>query len=195
MTVQELYDSMSYQFKSVSNQIDTTVFTEILNMAVKQLALDVPIFKTSVDIQLYDTTNTYALPINLTQIKQVYDSDGLNRPINREGDLMSVFQTGYESLEVPYPLNGVVLTVSYYYTPAKLALTDKIPFQDTLFSALQYFILFKTITNFATGQNGQLENYNYLRYKAEIKNFFSNNDFIQDEFVKDYNSFDSKGWI
>ena len=195
MTLQELYDSMSYQFKNVSNQIKTTVFTSIANMALKQLSLDVPFNTKSADIVLNSTQKTYDLPTDLVAIKQVYDSDGNNRPVNKQGEALAVFQPSYSKIDVAYPLTGVTLTIVYFASYPTITLTDEVKIPDTLFSALQYFILFKTITNFAVGQNGQFEYYNYMRYKSEIQNYIDKNDFTQDELMKDYNSFEKKGWI
>jgi len=195
MTLQELYDSMNYQFKNISNQVDVTVFTSIANMALKQLSLDVPFNTKTIDIQLLTTQKTYDLPADLVMIKQAYDSDANNRPINKSGELLSIFQSSYDRIDVTYPLDGVVLTIVYFASYPTVTLTDEVKIPDTLLSALQYFILFKTITNFTIGQNGQFENYNYMRYKSEIQNYINKNDFTQDEFMKDYNSFEAKGWI
>ena len=195
MTLQELYDSMSYQFKNISNQVDVTVFTSIANMALKQLSLDVPFNTKTIDIQLLISQKTYDLPADLVMIKQAYDSDANNRPINKSGELLSIFQSSYDKIDVTYPLDGVVLTIVYFASYPTVTLTDEVKIPDTLLSALQYFILFKTITNFTIGQNGQFENYNYMRYKSEIQNYINKNDFTQDEFMKDYNSFEAKGWI
>lgn len=123
---------------------------------------------------IYDTAEKPFLD-DLIRIDAAYDGQGCNVPINDEADIRSWFTPNNNTIQIPSPTAGVLVSVMYRANHAKIdrALTDPslvdLVIPQCLEAALGAFIASRAFIALGNQTSAQLSAFYSQLYESEIK--------------------------
>ena len=102
---------------------------------------------------------------DLVYIQEVYGEDGKAIPVNLEDDPLSILTPSYDTIQVPNPEDGTVISVIYSATPTRLTdVTDAIRLPMSLYEALLHYVGYRGHGSIDGNINTE-NNTHYMRFE------------------------------
>jgi hypothetical protein len=106
----------------------------------------------------------------VNSVLEVYDENGSYLDLNNETNPLSILTPTWNSIQVPYPLEGDTLSIIFSSSPTKLVnTTDVVPIPSTLLEALLHYIGYRAHGALDGNINAE-NNTHYVRFEASCKN-------------------------
>jgi len=168
-------DVIEYAKHSELNQLavkdDLDALLAYINLGVLELYKRFNLKNKEVLVELKENITTYTLPEDCIKIEAIYNNLGMQLPINEENDIYAVMTPTYNTIQVPFPIAGVVLSIIYVAAPTKVIEdTDLIPLPEQFLEPLLQYIGYKAHASInATTEQGSENNAYYIRFEASCK--------------------------
>lgn len=113
---------------------------------------------------------------NVLKIEEVYDEDGVKLPLNDTTEDLSVYTPAYNTIQVPYPEDGMTISVQFRATHPRIVYTDittfdpdtiEIELPNSLKDALVYYVASRLLRPMGGERTVEADNYFNL-YKDAI---------------------------
>lgn len=134
---------------------------------------------------------------DVIRILNVFNSFGQELPLNDEGNIYSVFTPQGNVLQVPNPLNGEALSISYQAKHPTLTLADQtadIELPDVLMSALRSWIAYRAFGQLNTQEALMISQGHQAAYEAVCSEVLTL-DLVSTSQATSSQRFDKNGWI
>lgn len=106
---------------------------------------------------------------DIGMIFEVHDSIHGRRPINEDYNELSVFTPTFNTLQVPFPVDGSVLNVLYRAEPKTMVnLTDVVPLPNGAIEALLHYIGYRAYLHIDSSVQTENNSY-FIRYKSALQ--------------------------
>lgn len=194
MVVQNLVNDAKKVLSGLKvSEYDATILL-YLNLAKNQIAMDTLMWLSGETVTLVSGTNEYELSKIPIQIIDVYD-DSLNLRPRNSSDSMGYFQTSPKKIFVNSPHTGSSININYYYTPDNYILTSETDIPESLYNALQYFIVHKAYEMQKTDSSLVSSREYFARYNAAVKRYLGVTDNGNLDTVLDVDLIKDKGLV
>ncbi len=133
---------------------------------------------------------------DVIRIMAVYNSAGIELPLNDLESPMSVFSPQANVLQVPQPTHGVPLSILYQARHVKLDPTkpeQPIELPDVLWGALTAFIAYKVFSQMNTAESTAKAQEHYSNYELLCQDVIDR-DLVCTSGVTTNTRFDKRGW-
>lgn len=143
--------------------------------------------------------DVHCAPFNgdLIKILRVFDLNGCERPLNDEESYSSVYTPQPHVLQVPYPIQGEPLVISYQAKHRELATSDMkdvLDLPSTLEIPLQNYIAYKVFCHM-NGQENIAKGQEFLSsYEADCLEI-ENKDLVNGSKSNTPTRFNRRGWV
>ena len=138
---------------------------------------------------------------NVLRIEEVYDEDGVKLPLNDETEDLSVYTPRYNIIQVPYPEDGMTISVQFRATHPKIVYTDintfdpdtiEIELPNSLQEALSFYVASRMIR--PLGGERVVESDNLMNlFKESVQVTKTEGLEVQGETLG--SKFEDRGWI
>ena len=137
---------------------------------------------------------------NLLKIEEVYDEDGVKLTLNNPNDELSVFTPTYNSIQVPYPEDGMTIAVQFRASHPPIVYTGvtfdpdsvEVELPNSLHDALLYYVAARILRPKGGDRVMEADNY-YQLYKDAVQTVKNEGLEVQSE--ADIGRFDTNGWV
>lgn len=133
---------------------------------------------------------------DVLKILSVFDTSGTKLPLNDDEDAVSLFSPQATVLQVPSPIYGEALSVSYQAKHTRLQddLEEVIELPEVLFGALTSFIAYKVFSHMNTKESSNKAQEFLGTYEAICKEAIDR-DLVNSSISASNSRFTSRGWI
>jgi hypothetical protein len=126
--------------------------------------------ETKTSYLLDGTDPDVSISSEVNSILEIYDENGSYLDLNNETNPLSILTPTWNSIQVPYPSEGDVLSIIFSSSPTKLVdVTDVVPIPSTLLEALLHYIGYRAHGALDGNINAE-NNTHYVRFEASCKN-------------------------
>ena len=148
---------------------------------------------------IYDTA-TNPFQDNILKIEEVYDEDGVKLPLNDATEDLSVYTPAYNTIQVPYPEDGMTISVQFRATHPRIQYTGvalfdpsaiEIELPNSLKDSLHYYVASKLIRPMGGERVVEADNYFQL-YKDSVRVIKEEGLEVQGETLG--SKFEDRGW-
>lgn len=138
---------------------------------------------------------------NILKIEEVYDEDGLKLPLNDTTEDLSCYTPAYNVLQVPYPEDGMTLSVQFRASHPRIVYTGvttfdpsavEIELPNSLKDSLGYYVASKLLRPMGGERVVEADNYFQL-FKDSIRVIKEEGLEVQGETLG--SKFEDRGWI
>jgi len=137
---------------------------------------------------------------NLLKIEEVYDEEGVKIPLNDVTEDLSVFTPAFNTIQVPYPEDGMTISVQFRATHPRIVYTGiafdpatvEIELPNSLKEALQFYIASRIMRPLGGERSVEADNF-YQLFKDSVRVAKDEGLEVQGE-PGDWR-FDQNGWV